>query len=156
MNPSDNNLNTKEKKAYELALLLKTEEDVAKAMTLLKQHNGELVSEPRAKKLALAYEIKKQNEAIFAYVTFHALPSDAKELERDLLNRPEILRSMIVVAEAQSDRPADMSAFPAMHRGRPSSVAPRSAPTGSEARPSTPRGPLSNEALEKKIEEILQ
>jgi ribosomal protein S6 len=155
MNNADSNENIKDKKTYELALLLKSEEDVLKATAILKQHGGELVSEPRAKKLALAYEIKGQSEAIFAYATFHALPSDAKELERDLLNRPEILRSMIVIAEAQSDRPADMSALPPMHRSR--TPVNRSASTAApEARPSAPRGPLSNEALEKKIEEILQ
>jgi ribosomal protein S6 len=153
MSQSDSNENIKDKKAYEIALLLKTEEDVARATTIIRQHNGELVSEPRAKKLALAYEIKGHTEAIFAYVTFHALPSDAKELEKDLINRSEILRSMIVVAEAHSDKPTEMPSFTSNRRSAPSAA--RTAPA-SESRPSAPRGPLSNEALEKKIEEISQ
>ena len=51
-----------DKKDYELAVLVKTEDDLAPVMALVRQHNAEIVAEPRAKKLALAYEIKKNKE----------------------------------------------------------------------------------------------
>jgi ribosomal protein S6 len=142
----------KEKKEYELAVLVKTEEELPKLLTLIGQHKGEMIAEPRAKRLALAYEIKGVNEAVFAYCGFRGFPEDAKNLEGDLNNRAEVLRSMIIA----SPPPAEKLSSPYMpreRRGRPSSS--RSASTGSADKPPAPAH-LSNEALEKKIEEILQ
>ena len=137
----------KEKKTYELALLVKTEEAAAGPIELLRQHNGETLGEPRMKKLALAYRIKGETEAVFISLGFRAFPEEAKNLEHDLSTRQDVLRSMVLVAPPPSERPA-MTAFP--QRGRPMGAR---APMG-EAKPVAPR-PLSNEALEKKIEEIL-
>lgn len=144
-------IDTKDKKSYELALLLKNEDDLAGVLTLVAQHGGEMSSEPRAKKLALAYKIKGETEAIFAYADFLMLPEHAKELEHDLATRQNIIRSMIIIAPPQAEhREIPAGAFPMKKRGRP--AASRSA---AENKPTAPR-PLSNEALEKKIEEILQ
>jgi ribosomal protein S6 len=145
----------KDKKTYELALLLKGEEDVASAMTLVREHKGELVSEPRTKKLALAYKIKGYTEAVFTYVTFQTFPEDAKNLEHDLLTRAGVIRSMIIATPPPAEKATGTPTFTSTYRGRTS--APRSAPA-TEPRPTTSRsqGPLSNEALEKKIEEISQ
>ena len=145
----------KDQKTYELALLLKTEDDLAGVLTLVRQHNGEVLSEPRAKKLALAYTIKGVDEAVFAYCTFRASGEDVKELEHDLITRQGVVRSMIIIAIPVSERPISAAPFPLQKRGRPSSSPVRSAAPGAEVKPSAPR-PLSNEALEKKIEEILQ
>lgn len=137
----------KDKKTYELALLLKNEDDAARMTELIRQHNGEAVSEPRAKKLALSYVIKGNTEAVFAYCTFKAAGEDVKQLERDLRMREEVIRSMIVLAPLYAEkRPISMApSFPPQRYARPIG----------EPRPAAPR-PLSNEALEKKIEEILQ
>lgn len=148
------NEEAKDKKLYELALLLKSENDLAGAITLLRQHDGELVSEPRAKKLALAYVIKGNTEAVFASCTFRASGTDAKELERDLSTRPEVIRSMMLVSPPPAERqPMASPSFPMQKRGRPSMV--RVSPSEGQSRPAVSR-PLSNEALEKKIEEISQ
>ena len=48
----------KDKKEYELALLLNSEDDLAGVIKLVGTHNAEGLSEPRAKRLQLAYEIK--------------------------------------------------------------------------------------------------
>lgn len=142
---------TKDKKTYELALLLKREEDLPGVLTLVAQHQGELVSEPRAKKLALAYKIKGETEAIFAYTDFSMLPGNAKDLEHDLGTRQDVIRSMIIIAPPPSERrEVPFSAMPPKRRGRPTTGR-----TAAESKPAAPR-PLSNEALEKKIEEILQ
>ncbi len=143
----------KDKRAYELALLLKSEDDLASVLTLLRGHSGELVSEPRVKKLALAYKIKGNTEAVFAYATFTAFGEDAKNLEHDLGTRQEVIRFMIILAPPQPERqPSLPPSFPPGRRGRP--VVARST-SFSESKPAAPR-PLSNEALEKKMEEILQ
>lgn len=146
----------KEKKLYELALLLKREEDLAPMLALISQRGGEIVTEPRAKKLALAYKIKGNTEGVFISFTFRMLPDDAKGLEEDLNPRQDVIRFMVLVSPPPSaEQPAFSSAASAMkpRRGRPSTAfapAPEAKPA---ARPSSP---LSNEALEKKIEEILQ
>jgi len=146
------NMDEKDKKVYELALLVKNESDIVGPITLLKQHNGELVSEPRAKKLALAYEIKGETEAVFASCMFRASGEDAKNLEHDMNTRGDVLRFLILIAPAQSERQPSPASFPSNKRGRPMVSRP-SAPMPDVKAPSRP---LSNEALEKKIEEILK
>ena len=139
----------KDKKAYEIALLLKGEDDLAPVTEFVRQHNTEVVSEPRAKKLALAYKIKGNTEAVFVSFIVKMAPADAKQLEHDLQMRAGVIRSMVLIATPQSERPVSSGApFPMPRRGRPSMES-------REPRPSAPQT-LSNEALEKKIEEILQ
>lgn len=146
----------KDKKEYELALLLKNEDNLAGVLALVGQHNGEGASEPRAKRLQLAYEIKKLNEAVFVYFTFKMFGDDMKSLESDLNVKADVLRFMVIASPAPAERPS-ASLMPHDRR----SSAPRTSPAthvatpSSEPKPQVSR-PLSNEALEKKIEEILQ
>lgn len=137
----------KDKKEYELAVLVKNEADVATVLTLINQHHGESTSEPRAKHLNFAYEVKKQNEGVFARFTFKAYGDDIKNLEGDLRTRQDVLRFLVIASPA----PAEQIPSPMADRRPSKPVRPVSSP---ETRPA-PR-PLSNEALEKKIEEILQ
>ena len=143
----------KDKKTYELALLLKSESDAPRVVEFVRQHGGEMVSEPRAKKLALAYTIKGNTEAVFASCVFKASGEEVKSLERDLAMRQEVIRSMVLVTPPRSERQAPLTPyFPMQKRGRPSIAGTSSA---SEPRPAVSH-PLSNEALERKIEEISQ
>src|SRR5258708_6837557 len=142
----------KDQKTYELALLLKGEEDLAKIPAFLRDHGAEPLSESRAKKLALAYKIKGNTEAVFSPSTFKASGEDAKRIEKDLITNAFVIRAMILVSPPPAERPSAAPSFPMQQRGRPSAMR---APSPTEARPPAPR-PLSNEALEKKIEEILQ
>lgn len=142
----------KDKNIYELAILLKDEEGIVKIAELVRQHSGELVSEPRAKKLSLAYEIKGHTEAVFASCLFRATGEDAKNLEEDLRTRGEAIRSMILRANLQSgEGTGAMPQFPMQERGKP--MYPRSSMPSREARPA-PREPLSNEALEDLLKKI--
>ena len=140
----------KDKKEYELALLLKSEEALQAVLTMVGQYNGEGASEPRAKRLQLAYEIKGNTEAVFAYFTFKMYGDDMKSLEHDLTSRPAVIRFMTIASPAPAERTAS-SPLPPREERRPRSAAPSS----ETPRPAAPR-PLSNEALEKKIEEILK
>jgi len=146
----------KDKKEYELALLLNGEDDLAAVIKLVGTHNAEGISEPRAKRLQLAYEIKKHTEAVFAYFTFKMFGDDMKALEHELNAHADVLRFMVIASPAPAERTAT-SAMPPREERRPRSnsyAAPAAAP--SEIPKASPSKPLSNEALEKKIEEILQ
>lgn len=141
----------KEKKIYELALLAKSEDDVARTAELVRQHNGENVSEPRMKKLALAYKIKGNTEGVFASILFTATGVDVKDLENDLRTRPNVIRSMVLVALPPSERqPSAPPQFP-QTRGHSPFVRPTSPVR--EAKPVAP-APLSNEALENLLKKI--
>jgi ribosomal protein S6 len=147
----------KDKKEYELALLLKSEDNLPGVMVLVGQHNGEGASEPRAKRLQLSYEIKKHTEAVFVYFTFKMFGDDMKVLEHELNTRADVLRFMVIASPAPAERPS-ASLMP-QREERHTRSAPRSSssvPSLAEAPKATPSRPLSNEALEKKIEEILQ
>jgi ribosomal protein S6 len=150
----------KDKKEYELALLLKTEENLAGVLTLIGTHNGEGVSEPRAKRLQLAYEIKKLNEAVFVSLTFKMYADDMKALEHELNSAADVLRFMVIASPAPAERPsAGLMPQREERRSRSTSSSSHSssAPSApSEAPKPAPSRPLSNEALEKKIEEILK
>jgi ribosomal protein S6 len=143
----------KDKKEYELALLLKSEDNLAGVIALVGRHNGTDISEPRAKRLQLTYEIKKHTEAVFAYFTFKAFGDDIKNLEHDLNAHQDALRFMVIASPAPAERPS-ASLMP-QHEERRSRTAVHSAPSEVPPKPA-PSRPLSNEALEKKIEEILQ
>lgn len=140
----------KDKKTYEIALLLKSEDDAARVTDFIRQHNAEIAAEPRLKKLALAYKIKGNTEAVFASCTIKAAGADAKQLERDLGMREEVIRFLVLLVSSrggeQPARPREPFTMP--RRGGRPSAEPR------EPRPLAPR-PLSNEALEKKLEELL-
>jgi ribosomal protein S6 len=143
----------KDKKEYELALLLHSEDNLAGVLALVAQHNGEGASEPRAKRLQFAYEIKKATEGVFAYFTFKAFGDDIKNLESDLNAKADVLRFMVIASPAPAERPS-AGLMPQREERRPRSAPHSSAP--SEVPKPAPSRPLSNEALEKKIEEILQ
>ena len=145
-------MDEQDKKEYELAVLLKNEEDLGAAVALVRRHNGEISLEPRVKKLTFAYEIKKHKEGAFAYMNFKAMPADAKELEHDLRTTAEVLRSMIIASPAPAAQPGERPMMPMGGPRRTRIIRPAGTP---EAKPAAP-SPLSNEALEKKIEEILQ
>jgi ribosomal protein S6 len=152
----------KDKKEYELALLLKSEDNLPGVVALVNQHNAEGMTEPRAKRLQLAYEIKKLNEAVFVYFTFKMFGDDMKALESDLNQRAEVLRFMVIASPAPAERPSsgmmphDRRSSAPSHSGSSSSSRPTPrASVNAEPKPAASR-PLSNEALEKKIEEILQ
>jgi ribosomal protein S6 len=141
-----------EKKEYEISVLLKAEGDLANVLTFIAQHGGEVTSEAKARNLALAYEIKKHKEAVFAYCNFRAYPDEAKTLEHDLNSRPDVLRFLIIASPPPAEKA--VPAMGAMRRGR-RPTRPSGPVSDAVAKPQAPR-PLSNEALEKKIEEILQ
>jgi len=141
----------KDKKDYEISFLVKNEDEIPGVVSFLNQHNVEVLSEPRAKNMVLAYEIKKNKEAVFVYLTFKATGADVKKLEEELSMNNLTIRSLIICLpkkDLRSDAAEDHVSEKKAKVSRPSTPY-------SEVKLSSPRS-LSNEALEKKIEEILQ
>jgi ribosomal protein S6 len=146
----------KDRKEYELGILLAKEEDLSGLLAVLASHHVENASEPRSKRLTLAYEIKGHTEAVFTSLTFKAFGDEVKALEQELILRPDVLRSLVVKTPKPSKHPVGTgipSAAPVEKYPRTASR-PGTAPAA-EPRHEASSKPLSNEALEKKIEEIL-
>jgi ribosomal protein S6 len=139
----------KVKKEYEIGVLVRKEDDVPEVRRVVEQHGGVFSSEFQAKKIALAYPIKHEEEAVFAFSRFAAEPTEVKQLEFDLENVSVVLRSLITI-------PFKISHREAVGAGKKRSQIPLRQ-TSSVQQSSAPAvHTLSNEALEKKIEEMLK
>jgi ribosomal protein S6 len=145
------NTEEKDRKEYEVAVLVRSEEDIPGIAALVREHGGELTAGFRAKRVALAYPIKKEKEGIFAYANFRAVGDTAKALEKDLNVRHDVLRSLVIKPPKPQEKHVDTRELP--HKR--ASVQ-RPTPSAPVERPAPASWPLSNEALEKKIEEILK
>lgn len=135
-----------DKKNYELALLLITEETASDVSRLLGQHGVEAASQLAIKKLTLAYKINGHDGANFCFVRLSAPPPEIKSLARDLGTNPGILRFLIISLPKRATSAEGM---------RPMRKPTMRKPIRPSAPPREPK-PLSNEGLEKKIEEILK
>ncbi len=134
----------RDKKSYEISFLAKNEGDVEQVLKTLKSAGGEITSEGPIAKINLAYPIKKQHSAYFGYFHFSAEPTGLEQLKNDLNINPAVLRFLIITPPLIRDK---AKPFVAAKRRLPST------PLVTEKRPPLP---LSNEALEKQLKEILQ
>jgi len=134
-------------KEYEIAFLLRDEKGLDLVREAVRRGEGEMILENPGERIALAYKIEKESAAHFGYFHFRMDPARLADLRRDLDARSEILRFLIITPPFVKTKPR-------------SPFKPKTAPgpEGEDRRPSAPPPamPLSNEALEKKIEEILQ
>ena len=140
------------KNEYEIAFLLKEEADFKDLLALLRQSEAVVTFEGPVKKIALAYEIAKQSAAYFGWLRFTAPTHRICEIEHALILHHTVLRSLIV-----KFTPGLVS----VPRGTmtPSTATPAITPTLAPIIEQTAGShglPLSNEDLEKKIEEILR
>ena len=142
-----------ETKKYELSLMFKTEEAAESVLLLIKNQGGVVLEKGPIQKTKLAYQIKKENTAFFFSVIFSLLPEKIPALDRELKLLRDVLRFLVItppiVKEERSERPP-RSASP-----RPESSQkpeePRERAMTEEREPEV----LTNELLEKKLEEIL-
>jgi ribosomal protein S6 len=140
-------------RAYEFSFLVKTEEDVAEVTKLLASHGAEIVSEGAVRHIPLSYPIEKQNEAFFGFLHARIAADHAKAIEKEAQLNKTILRFLLVLLprtpqpappRPRGERP-EPGAVPSLVSDRDRAASPR---------PVDP-AVLSNEELEKKIEEIL-
>ncbi len=126
----------KNKRKYELSFLLK-DEDTSFTAKILKKHGADILSESRISKLRLSYPIKKETQAYFSYFHFEAEPQAVEKIANDLkLEAGSILRYLIISAPA----------------ARIAAERPSYTPLPPE--PKRRETELTNEELERKIEEI--
>lgn len=125
--------------AYEL-MVMNVTEDFSATKERIKRLGGVILSEKPAQKLRLAYPIKKQQYCFSATMEIELPPLAVKDLANELKLDEAVLRSAIYIA---SDKTEERSERPIARR-----------PVRSVRKPV--EAALTNEALEKKIEEILQ
>ncbi len=140
----------KDKKEYELAFLLAEEGGKADVLKALQGVKGEVHTEGTVQKIALQYQIKKHTSAHFGYVQFSAEPDAIAGLDKELKRTPSVIRFLIITPPFMKQRPRSAMPMSSM-RGR----APRPTTSEREPKPQPPQA-ISNEALEKKSEEIMQ
>ncbi len=142
---------SEERKYYELAYLINAPEKVEEIKSLLNKLKVEIFNEGEVKKLNLAYPIKKQNQAYFGYLNFLTEPDKILEIDKQLKYLDFVLRFLIVKMNKyylksllkdkeeikNKEEQADIKNI----------VEEKSLEVESEI--------LSNEVLEKKLEEIL-
>lgn len=132
-------------KKYELSFLVKEEGDEKKVLEFISKEGGTIDIEPQPTKIALAYPIKGFAQAFFGNVHFSVLPEKISNLEHELVTKEFVLRHIIVTPPFVKDS-----------RPRPLTDKPNAKPETGEGRVEVPKSEsLTNEELEKKIEEIL-
>ena len=141
-------------KNYEVAYLLSPaigEDEVlmyaGKISGMIEQENGAIRHLERPKKRKLAYAVKKQASAYFAWTTFTMGPGGVINLDKKMKLMPEVLRHITVEEEVETRRPF----VPFAHRG-PGPLATQKAIPREEQKQEEK---LDLEALDKKLEEIL-
>jgi len=143
----------KDKKSYELGFLIDSEEDFAHVIKMLKESGVDVTFESPLQKVSLAYPIKKRITAHFGYVYFDADPSVAPKIEAGLRLDKKFVR-FILLSPIIISKPAPTGGYRGQ-KTRPEQ--PLEKPIQEEKHREAEKQPvLSNEALEKTLEEILK
>ncbi|MCL4404281.1 hypothetical protein M1432_02980 [Patescibacteria group bacterium] len=137
------------KKKYELTFWLPTE-DAGAVKGLLAKHGVEVLAERPVSKFSLSYPIKKATSAFLHSYACAIEPEKTGDLVADIEAVPGVLRSLLSVVVERADRPAGAIGEIGIGAGRGRGIFGRRARTESPAVGEV----LTNEALEKKIEEI--
>ncbi len=156
----------KESKNYEIGFLAKSEEGREGLVKILKDRRFSIIDGGDFSQIKLAYPIKKENFAYFGYLYFFGNPEDIKELRSELKIFPKILRFIIiskpVIMEKNKEREEQQVVPEKVSLEKPMPTINNLQPTTYNRQPvieklEKPRsGSLSNEELEKKLEEILK
>lgn len=142
---NNDNLDLAEDRYYELGFLVK-EESSEPVKKILQKNNAVVFEESALTKVSLAYPIKKEKMAFFGYCRFTALPEAAAVIQEALKFQPEVLRVIFIKLSESAVRAAkaNQGEIKRPVRRREAEVKKEGSESG-----------LSNEDLEKKIEEIL-
>lgn len=155
-------------KKYQISLVLRKETDYEKITTILRKHGASTGDKKEIARLRLSYPLKKEAFGYFGEIAFEAKPEEIKGIESDLKTEADILRFMILNApplqyasvkgeksrtiSKQTERPLREAGSAQEHKKVEHAL--------KEEEKKRPKpsfeGELSNEALEKKLEEILK
>lgn len=135
-------------KEYEFAFLVREEAEGAAVVKLVEAHRGTITKEPNLKRITTAYKIHKESNVVFGFLRFQMEAEEVKKMEHALRIFPTIIRSLIMAHKAPKKSKGASFERPKTPYVPIAKVM--------ERKPATAQASLSNEALEKKIEEILQ
>ena len=147
-------MNTEEKQSYEITFVME-EENNFEVRKIIERHEGVIRNEKAPQKFRLAYPIKKQNFGFAGILKFETLPEKIKNIMSDLKLTKSILRYIIEKIDTRVPEPKKVKveeASPVVAR-----VSSERAGGGVSTRSDVKKSSvLTNEDIEKKIEEILQ
>lgn len=141
--------NSEDSRNYEVAFLIREEELAEKVFSRIGQY-GEVTTKGSTKKLFFSYPIEKVSSGFFGYARLRALPDSILALLKDFKTTGEILR--LLVTKVPEDKTLREARSGSRQPSKPIK------PKAPKSDVPMPQGELqlTNEALEKKIEEILQ
>ena len=160
-----------ELKKYEISFLLRKEGDFEKIAAVLKRHGATLGEGVDISRIKLSYPIARESFGYFGYALFTADPKALGEVENDLRTASDVMRFSIFGAPrlepttrgVRDGRSFRQESYETQRRRAPRAVKETGAlesKTPFEERRHIPKpeleGELTNEALEKKLEEILK
>lgn len=138
-----------EPRAYEIGFLASDEGGAQAVLEALKRRGAEITLEGPVEKIALAYPVEHHTSAYFGFMHFRITPDAVRVVADDVKGHASIIRSLVMTPPLMKPKP----------RWEGSKLRPRvSMGTEPQQAPEAPKSPmpLSNEALEKQIEEILK
>lgn len=128
---------------YELAFLLK-EPAAEKVITdIINRYKAAVIYKPPLKDIKLAYPIKKYLSAFFGFIQFKINPQDIQKIRESLKLEQSALRFLIIIPSAAKEKEIEKKTE--IKRG-----------LKKEDKEISPKKVLTNEALEKTLEEILK
>lgn len=137
----DEELKIKEFKNYEISFLSEDPSLADEILSILNKFQAEIILDKKPEKINLAYPIKHKNQAFFGFFDFRLLPEKILEIDKILRQNKNILRFMIIVDPAIKDDKQKEK-----NKNQTSVI--------SKMKINSTQ--LTNQALEKKIEEILE
>lgn len=148
-------MENKDQKQYEISFLAVSEKGKDEILKTLQKFQGAVSFESPAGRLNLSYQIKRQKSAFFGYFHFSALTEAIKKISEDLKLNAEILRFLIITPPIAKQAPMSQRARMRIRRV----ALPKEAKEElkkAEIVKSEIKSVLTNEELEKKLEEILK
>lgn len=147
-------MNSGTTKNYEIGFLAKTEDGKEEIAKTLRAYNASNTEHGPVSRIRLAYPIKKETAAFFGYFYFSAEPSAIAKIKGDLKMNSKILRFLVVFAPKKQSGPVRQSKLSA---AEPPAQKMEEGAVKADNRPQPPFSAreLSNEELEKKLEEVL-
>jgi ribosomal protein S6 len=127
---------------YEISFYLDSEEDFSQIKSILESGGAINLTDCKPEKMQLSYPIKKRKFAFFGSLNFEAEPEAIQNVKNKLDIEKKLIRYMILRVEDFHQKEQKSRSFKKMADG------------GSENRLNG-GSVLTNEVLEKKIEEIL-
>jgi ribosomal protein S6 len=134
----------KDKKEYELSFFIKEEADLEKIKAFLTNRGFEITYISELEKRQTAYPIKKETSAYFGFCHFLAYADEVASLNKDLRIENYCLRFLIVSNPVKKTE--------GKQSRKPSNLAEKKTSKIEQK----PADAITNEELEKKLEEILK